>query len=65
MRFQEQHIGDLLLEAVCLLQHVFQTFQSAIGVGGFDVAHGRESDSLALVVDVGAGLGGFGVLFGG
>ena len=64
IRVAPEPLGDLLLEAVFAFEHVFQADQLAVGVGGFDLEHGREDDSFALVVDVGAGLGGFGVLAG-
>jgi len=63
-RFQQQHVGDLLLEAIRSFEHVIQADQLAVRAD-LDLEHGRQGDSFALFVDVSAGLGGFGVLAGG
>jgi len=60
---REQLIRDLFLQAVFALQHVVKARQATAGAGCLNSAHRREGDLVCLVAQVGARLGGFGVLF--
>ena len=65
VRVVPELLCDLPLQAVCPFEHVLQASQAPIWVRGLDLPHRREDGAFAFVLDVRAGLGGFGVLVGG